>query len=126
MLMVCRQVQAPFAFIAILEQPSHILDAIVMKNGLPTFAWRISSDIIQGCSLSGSIYAVVTACFLFDLQGRMEGSRLGLARACADDIGCVVRRLQALRILAEVRQTAEKIATLALKLTKCLLVPLRA
>eukprot|EP00959_Pyramimonas_sp_CCMP1952_P361303 7566780-Pyramimonas_sp.AAC.1 len=64
--------QAPLAFMAILEQLYHILDAIVMKSGLPTFGWRISSGIMQGCSLSGSIYAAVTARFLFDLQGRME------------------------------------------------------
>eukprot|EP00959_Pyramimonas_sp_CCMP1952_P463756 9485475-Pyramimonas_sp.AAC.1 len=56
----------------------------------------------------------------------MEGPRLGPARACADDVGCVVKQLQALRILADVMQTAERIATLVLKLTKCLLVPLHA
>eukprot|EP00959_Pyramimonas_sp_CCMP1952_P334220 6999615-Pyramimonas_sp.AAC.1 len=72
-----------------------------MKNGLPTLAWRIPSGIIRGCSPSGSIYAAVTACFLFDLQSRMEGPRLGLARACVDDIGCVVKQLWALRILAD-------------------------
>eukprot|EP00959_Pyramimonas_sp_CCMP1952_P178912 3740192-Pyramimonas_sp.AAC.1 len=81
---------------------------------------------MQGCSLSGSLYAAVTACFLFDLQSRMEAPRLGLARAGADEIGCVVKKLQALRILADVMQTAERFSTLVLKLTKCLLVPLHA
>eukprot|EP00959_Pyramimonas_sp_CCMP1952_P217592 4550905-Pyramimonas_sp.AAC.1 len=56
----------------------------------------------------------------------MEGSRSGLARACADDIGGVVKQLQTLRILTDVMQTAGKVATLALKLTKRLLAPLHA
>eukprot|EP00959_Pyramimonas_sp_CCMP1952_P019265 407197-Pyramimonas_sp.AAC.1 len=72
-----------------------------MINGAPTLAWRISSGIIQGCSLSGFIYAAVTACFLFDPQKRLEAPRLGLARACADDTGCVVKRLSALCAVAD-------------------------
>eukprot|EP00959_Pyramimonas_sp_CCMP1952_P408553 8562401-Pyramimonas_sp.AAC.1 len=103
---------------AVLEQLYHILDALVMLNGSPTLAWRISSGIIQGCSLSGSVYAAVTACFLFDLQKRLEAPRLGLARACAGDIGCAVKKLSALSIVADVMSTAEAIATLSLKLTK--------
>eukprot|EP00959_Pyramimonas_sp_CCMP1952_P258180 5396031-Pyramimonas_sp.AAC.1 len=118
--------QAPYAFMAILEQLYHFLGVTVMKHGHPAIAWRFPSGIIQGCSLSGSMYAAVAACFLFDLQSRMEGPRLGLARACADDIGCVVKQLRALRILADVMQTAERIAALVLKLTKCLLAPLHA
>eukprot|EP00959_Pyramimonas_sp_CCMP1952_P299746 6269700-Pyramimonas_sp.AAC.1 len=92
--------QAPFAVMAVLEQLYRILDAMVMINGMPTFASRISSGIIQGCSFSGYTYAAVTACSLPDLQVRLEGARLGLARACADDIGCVVKQRQALRIYA--------------------------
>eukprot|EP00959_Pyramimonas_sp_CCMP1952_P176245 3682802-Pyramimonas_sp.AAC.1 len=89
MTMVFQRMRPPFAFMAVLEQLCRILDALVMLNGTPTLAWRTSSGIIQACSLSGSIYAAVTACFLFDLQKRPEAPRLGLARACADDIGCV-------------------------------------
>eukprot|EP00959_Pyramimonas_sp_CCMP1952_P104126 2176498-Pyramimonas_sp.AAC.1 len=48
MLLAFRQMQAPCAFLAILEQLYHILDVTVMKNGLPALAWRISSGIIQG------------------------------------------------------------------------------
>eukprot|EP00959_Pyramimonas_sp_CCMP1952_P458925 9477437-Pyramimonas_sp.AAC.1 len=66
-MMVFKQMQTPFASMAILEQLYHILDAMAMTNGTPTFAWRISSSITQGCPLSGYSCAAATGCFLFDL-----------------------------------------------------------
>ncbi|CAK0828297.1 unnamed protein product [Prorocentrum cordatum] len=111
---------------AVREQLYHIVDAVVMVNGVPAVSWRISFGIVQGCSLSGLIYAAVIACFLFDVQVLLEGDRLGPARARADDIGCVVKHAQALRAVAEAMQVADAIAALSPKLTECMLVPLHA
>eukprot|EP00959_Pyramimonas_sp_CCMP1952_P078720 1645738-Pyramimonas_sp.AAC.1 len=45
MMVVFKQTQAPFACIAMLEQLYHILHAVAMVNGCPTFAWQASAGI---------------------------------------------------------------------------------
>eukprot|EP00959_Pyramimonas_sp_CCMP1952_P429644 8997986-Pyramimonas_sp.AAC.1 len=72
-----------------------------MIQNIPTHVWWVSSGTAQGCSLSGSLYAATTASFLVDLQSNLEASRLGLVRACADDIGAAIKQLKSLVTLAD-------------------------
>ncbi|CAK0806112.1 unnamed protein product, partial [Prorocentrum cordatum] len=113
---VFAQMGAPFAFISVLDQLCPVLEAVVMPSGFPARAWWVSSGIVQRCSLSGSTYAAVAACFLFVPQNRLGAPRHGLARACADDIGCVVRSLRSLCVLADVALIAAAVVALSLKL----------
>ena len=43
----------------------------------------IRSGIIQGCGLSGSLYALASAPMLADLEHSIERRSLGLCRSCA-------------------------------------------
>eukprot|EP00959_Pyramimonas_sp_CCMP1952_P392795 8230535-Pyramimonas_sp.AAC.1 len=82
-----------------------------MVRNTPTHAWWVTSGIVQGCSLSGSLYAAATAPFLVDLQRQLEAPRRGIARACADDIGAAIRAILSLSILADIMLLAERFAT---------------
>eukprot|EP00959_Pyramimonas_sp_CCMP1952_P253104 5287394-Pyramimonas_sp.AAC.1 len=50
----------------------------------------------------------------------------GIARACADDVGASLRRLDHLRLLHSAFSTIERTSVLTLKTTKCKIAPLAA
>eukprot|EP00959_Pyramimonas_sp_CCMP1952_P176598 3691067-Pyramimonas_sp.AAC.1 len=54
-------------------------------------AFWLRSGIIQGDALSGSLFAIALTPTLHDLFVSIERSKNGLSRACADDIGGVLR-----------------------------------
>ncbi|CAK0807904.1 unnamed protein product [Prorocentrum cordatum] len=121
---VLNEMQAPRACLSIIDQLYLELEAFAMVRNTPTHAWWVTSGIVQGCSLSGSLYAAATAPFLVDLQRQLEAPRRGIARACADDIGAAIRAILSLSILADIMLLAERFATLSLRIDKCNLVPL--
>ncbi|CAK0905106.1 unnamed protein product, partial [Prorocentrum cordatum] len=124
MYVVLNEMQVPRAFLSIIDQLYLELEAFAMVRNTPTHAWWVTSGIVQGCSLSGSLYAAATAPFLVDLQLQLEAPRKGIARACADDIGAAIRDIPSLSILADIMLLAERFATLSLRIDKCNLVPL--
>eukprot|EP00959_Pyramimonas_sp_CCMP1952_P214208 4482039-Pyramimonas_sp.AAC.1 len=48
----------------------------------------------------------------------------GVVRACADDVGAALRRLEHLRIMRRIFSMANRVAALILKLKKCAVAPL--
>eukprot|EP00959_Pyramimonas_sp_CCMP1952_P099635 2082929-Pyramimonas_sp.AAC.1 len=78
-----------------------------MVRNAPIHAWWVTFGIVQGCSLSGSLYAASTATCLADLQRQLEAPRKGIARACADDIGAAIRNILSLAISADIMLHAE-------------------
>ncbi|CAK0898651.1 unnamed protein product, partial [Prorocentrum cordatum] len=84
----------------------------------------IRSGIIQGCGWSGTLYALGTACFLLNLETVLEAQGRGLCRACADDLGLVLRAVAYLVYLADVMLCMEILAGLELKAPKCHIFPL--
>eukprot|EP00959_Pyramimonas_sp_CCMP1952_P067346 1405416-Pyramimonas_sp.AAC.1 len=78
-------------------------------------AFWIRSGIIQGGALSGSLFAIALTPTLQDLYVSLEKGKMGMSRACADDIGGVLKRLQSLRTLARIMGVSERVAHLALK-----------
>eukprot|EP00959_Pyramimonas_sp_CCMP1952_P070235 1466445-Pyramimonas_sp.AAC.1 len=71
-------------------------------------AFWIRSGIIQGDALSGSLAAIALTLTLHDLYVSLEKGRMGISRACADDIGGVFKRLQSLRTLARIMGVSER------------------
>eukprot|EP00959_Pyramimonas_sp_CCMP1952_P212266 4441693-Pyramimonas_sp.AAC.1 len=63
------------------------IEGIAMSMGLRVHLCWVRSGIIQGCALSGSLYAIASSPFLYHLVRVTEEAGRGLARACADDIG---------------------------------------
>ncbi|CAK0791588.1 unnamed protein product, partial [Prorocentrum cordatum] len=121
---VRKEIQVPRASLSITDQLYLELEAFAMARNAPTHAWRVTSGIVQGCSLSGPLYAAATAPLLVDLQRQLEAPRKGIARACADDIGTAIRDILSLSILADIMLLAERSATLPLRIDKCNLVSL--
>ncbi|CAK0803153.1 unnamed protein product, partial [Prorocentrum cordatum] len=100
------------------------VEGVVHDGGRYATIFWIRSGIIQGCGLSGSLYALASSPMLADLERSIEHRRLGICRACADDLGAVLYELASLRILVRVLGVMEKIAGLKIKISKCTLVPL--
>jgi hypothetical protein len=88
-----------------------------------SFLWWAFSGILQGCPLSGTLFAVGTHPLLCELKHEIEGKQLGVTRACADYIGAALRDISALRPIKCVFDTAAACANLQLQPTKCVLVP---
>ena len=77
----------PGAFINFVTFLYASVQGVAVHMGLLQHVFWIQSGIIQGCALSGTLFAFATSAFLSDLASRIEGPQFGLVRACADDIG---------------------------------------
>ena len=98
---------------------------VVTPMGLKV-AYSIESGIIQGCALSGTLFALSTAAFAEDLLRCVDAAGRGITRLCADDIGGAVTGVAHLAHVERVLGVARTVATLDLKLTKCMLAPVHA
>eukprot|EP00959_Pyramimonas_sp_CCMP1952_P078052 1631638-Pyramimonas_sp.AAC.1 len=87
----------------------------------------MDSGVLQGCPLSGSLYVIAANSFLLDIEVSLNNgsSSLGAARACADDLGAVIRKNRGYSRLARVFRNARLFANLVLKPAKCFVIPLR-
>eukprot|EP00959_Pyramimonas_sp_CCMP1952_P431189 9030784-Pyramimonas_sp.AAC.1 len=102
------------------------IEGVVAHSGLLHSVYWLRSGIIQGCGLSGTLYALSTAPFLVDLGYSLEDAGLGLARACADDIGAVLFEARGLQVLFRAMRTTRLPTVLCLKVSKCKVTPLHA
>ena len=87
---------------------------------------ELASGVLQGCPLSGSLWALCMDPLLRHLQRPFPSLDHGVVRACADDIGLVMMCVTQLVLIAETFCFAEKLAGLALQPAKCVAVPLWA
>eukprot|EP00959_Pyramimonas_sp_CCMP1952_P144443 3023698-Pyramimonas_sp.AAC.1 len=116
--------QLPSAFLAARRSLYASIAAVGRIVGIIKDVFCILCGVIQGCALSGSLFAAATSAFLEDLRFGLEVWRRGILRACADDVGGVPFDRLDLRYLSRVMKVAEKIANLKLKPPKCLIAPL--
>ena len=110
-----------------------------------TYAWcysrsgrsmfRIESGIMQGCPTSGLVWALLSHPFIEAIRRRLErvnrnpelsaaSLAAGWIRACADDIGIVLRDLADLPVVENIMRRIGRGAHLQLKAKKCVIVPL--
>eukprot|EP00973_Karenia_brevis_P087605 12148963-Karenia_brevis.AAC.1 len=61
---------------------------------------RVGAGVLQGCPLSGSLYALVTDIFLCELKEYINDQGLGVITACADDIGGALKSFRHMQIMA--------------------------
>eukprot|EP00959_Pyramimonas_sp_CCMP1952_P430682 9019779-Pyramimonas_sp.AAC.1 len=94
-----------------------------MGTDLTLLFW-ISSGIIQGCPSSGCIFALAADPFMSNFDASICRKDRGVVRACADDVGAALRRLEHLRVMHRIFSTARRVAALVLKLKKCVIAPL--
>ena len=97
--------------------------AYAVYGGGVSFLGLVERGIAQGCPSSGFIFAAAIDCGMWLLAQRIVDPGLGLAFACADDIGCVLKSLRAFCICAEIFERIEQATTLSLSITQTNLVP---
>lgn len=85
---------------------------------------QATSGVAQGCPLSGVLFVCVMDPVLRRIHTVLWRPRLGMVRACADDLALAMRTARAARLLAPEFKRAEKVAGLTLKAEKCQAVPL--
>ena len=90
------------------------------------FAYFFEGGSLQGCPLSGFVYAVSTQPLAERMRCTVDLKGLGTTRICADDVGAAVLELSTLREYANTFDYMQKCAGLRLKPRKCQLAfPLR-
>ena len=87
------------------------------------FLFGIVSGVLQGCPLSGMLFAIAIDPFLRSITSSIDEKRIGATRACADDIAVALASLYGLCELFPCFDAAEKLAGLSLKPKKCVVVP---
>ena len=98
--------------------------SFLMSGNQLVFFTFLFSGVIQGCPLSGSLFAIAMDPILRLMQQKIEARALGHVRACADDIGIVLRSIASLSELAPIFGLALHATGLDLKPSKCNIVPL--
>ncbi len=90
-----------------------------------TVLFLILSGVIQGCPLASFCFIVAFDPFLnlFDLL--VVQKKMGVIRACADDVGCALVSLGVLPKVAAIFKLAKTFAGLTIKFPKSTVVPLR-
>ncbi len=123
-----------FATLTAMQMPSGFFNLIScmytvncsfgVRSGQDLPLFLIMCGVMQGCPLSGTLFALALNPFLVWLGTALEVPQLGTVRACADDIGVVLNDIQTVPTLAGITDTMGKAARLHLKTCKCKIIPL--
>ena len=120
-----RAANVPRGVLDIIDALYVLVAAVGRRAGIASsFSCWILSGIIQGCPLAGTCFALAMDPILGMFKHSIEDTGKGIVRACADDVGAVVKSITHLTSLSEVFHAASKHAGLWLKYKKCVLVPL--
>ena len=95
-------------------------------NHMGQFKFWILVGILQGCGLSGSLFALAFDPFLSAIDESVDLRNFGHTRACADDAGSALKALGHLKRIAILFGWASECASLCLDLFKTILIPLGA
>ena len=82
------------------------------------------SGVLQGCPASAFLFNNTLDPFSTRFHNTLRSKKVGIVRACADDIGISLIRLKHLTLVAPVFKECKTFAGLELKPSKCVLVPL--
>eukprot|EP00973_Karenia_brevis_P087918 12193854-Karenia_brevis.AAC.1 len=109
-----------YAVLIAMQVPTGLLQLIMSIYK----AAKVTSGVIQGCPLSGTLFVLATQPILGHLHEVIDACGKGVTRACADDIGCCYKSLWHLQCVNPVFKAAERAANLVLKIKKCVIAPL--
>lgn len=115
--------QLPPVFIRVFEALLTYVFALVDVGGSMRTAFAVGGGVVQGCPMSATLFLFTFEPFLYALYHLIDAAGVGLSRACAGDVACLLRRIQHLRSVFAIFRSAEIIANLSIQPTKCILVP---
>ena len=84
----------------------------------------ILSGVIQGDPLAGFLFVIILDPCLHLLYNTFEQPGYGYVRACADDLGAVLKDIRGLLPLHHAFELIRKATSLSLNIPKCVLIPL--
>jgi hypothetical protein len=90
------------------------------------FLCWVLRGVLQGCPLSGMLFAYAVDPFLRKMERKVDIMGRGATRACADDIGAAITSISVLAVYKPIFDSAADLAGLMLKAKKCVLVPVAA
>ena len=113
----------PRAYVNVIRSVYLDCRTFVYAAGGKSLLCTFLSGVLQGCPLSGSLFSIAIDPFLCFIDSALEGGRLGIVRACADDIGAAIKSSQVLKPSNHVFKLARLAAGLKVKTKKCVIVP---
>ena len=122
-MLVIRISRAPMGFINIIEGMYAHNAAFTADDGTVNLAFWILSGVLQGCPLSGMLFALVMDPFLRCMKASIQDKNLAQVRACADDVGAALKNIYVLERFEPIFKLAAETANLHLKASKCVVVP---
>ncbi|CAK0845248.1 unnamed protein product [Prorocentrum cordatum] len=117
-----RALGMPSGILSCIQMIYHMNMAFIMG----VFAFFFEGGSLQGCPLSGFVYAVSTHPFAERMKHTVDLRGLGTTRICADDVGAAILHMSTLREYSATFAFMQFCAGLRLKLKKCVLIPLYA
>ena len=121
MLRICL---VPESYISVIEMLYHMNSTYVRCNGALRYMCSISAGVLQGCPLSGSLFAIAIDPILARMARVLERGKRGILRACADDIGAALASSRVLPQLHQVFELGRLSAGLTVNVNKCVVVPI--
>ena len=100
-------------------------DRAAAVNGGPVgsdFLLWLAAGVIQGCPMSGWLFVLAMDVLIRAIIRTIGGNRRGVLRACADDLGLVIRSLTTMIDIQEPFADAEHATKMKVKPVKCKLV----
>jgi len=97
--------------------------AVTFCNGKMQLLFWYLSGVLQGCPASAFIFDLCLDPFLAAFDDVIPSSGRGILRACADDLGAALNSHKSLMHMYAIFETAQLVAGLTLKPSKCNLVP---
>ena len=70
--------------------------AYAEEGGTFVFLFKMLSGVLQGCPLSGTLFVIAIDPLLVMFHRFIHEPKLGMVRACADDIGATLNQLRTL------------------------------
>ena len=120
--MVLRYRKLPEGYLRLFSAIYRNARAVETHNGKKLVVIQFLSGVLQGCPASAFLFNNAMDPFFRDLDKHLTERKAGIIRACADDLGAALRALKFLIGLPPIFSTAQDLAGLTLKPSKCHLV----
>jgi hypothetical protein len=126
MFLVLTAIGMPAGIFNVVEANYFFVDTHTTVGQRIVFLFLVRCGVLQGCPLSGTLFAISVEPFLRHMRYEVQNKGGGIVRACADDVGIAIVSINTLLQAKLVFDFAELFSGLTLKPKKCQLIPVCA